>query len=102
MACAFQRLSMAISALLAALVSGSRWSLVAPHANARFNVLFIVPSQARFLVLRVRPVAFHATRRAALSLALEATDADAVFFAKRSYHSTRILALLLIGRAHHS
>jgi hypothetical protein len=82
----------AILALLAAFVSGSSGSLVAPHADARFDISLVVPTQERFLILRVRPVAFPAACRAALGPASEATDADAVLLAKRSHHSTRILA----------
>jgi hypothetical protein len=84
--------SMAILALLAALVGGSRRSLVTSHADARFNVSLIVPPQERFLIPRVRPVAFPAACRAAHSPASVATDADAVPLAKRSHHSSRILA----------
>ncbi len=84
--------SMAILALLAALVGASRGSLMAPHANARFDIALVVPAEERFLILRVRPVAFPAACRAALSPASEATDTDAVPLAKRSHHSTRILA----------
>jgi len=84
--------SVAILALLAALVGGGRGELMAPHADARFDISLVVPAQERFLVLRVRPVAFPAARRAALRPASEATDADAVLLAKRSHHTTRILA----------
>ena len=84
--------SMAILALLAALVGASRGSLATAHADARFNVSLIVPAQERFLILRVRLVAFPAACRAALSPASEATDTDTVPLAKRSHHSTRILA----------
>src|SRR5450759_3720204 len=84
--------SVAILALLAALVGGGRGELMAPHADARFDISLVVPAQERFLVLRVRPVAFPAARRAALRPAAEATDADAVLLAKRSHHTTRILA----------
>ena len=84
--------SVAILALLAALVGGGRGELVTPHADARFDISLVVPAQERFLVLRVRPVAFPAARRAALRPASEATDADAVLLAKRSHHTTRILA----------
>jgi hypothetical protein len=84
--------SMAILAPLAALVGRSRGSLVAPHADTRLNVSLVVPTQVRFLVLRVRPIAFHAASRATLGPTSEASHANAVFFAKRSYHSTRILA----------
>jgi hypothetical protein len=83
---------MASLAHLAAFVSGSRGSFVAPNANAGFDISRVVPPQERFLILRVRPVAFPAACRAALSPASEATDADAVLLAKRSHHSTRILA----------
>ena len=83
---------MAILALLAALVGGGRGELMAPHADARFDISLVVPAQERFLVLRVRPVAFPAARRGALRPASEATDADAVLLAKRSHHTTRILA----------
>jgi hypothetical protein len=79
-------------ALLAALVSGSRGPLVAPDANARFDITLVVPAHERFLIPRVCLVAFHATRRAALCPASEATDADAAHLAKRPHHSTRILA----------
>jgi hypothetical protein len=81
--------SMAILALLAALVSGSRRSLVAPDANACFDIALVVPTQVRFLVLRVRSVAFHAAYCTALDPASEATDADAVLLAKRSHHSAK-------------
>jgi hypothetical protein len=83
---------MAILALLAALVGASRGSLVASHANARLDIALVVPTQVRFLVLRVRPVAFLAACRTADSPASEASDANAVLLAKRSHHSTRILA----------
>ena len=38
--------SVAILALLAALVGGGRRPLVAPHADARFHVSLVVPAQA--------------------------------------------------------
>jgi hypothetical protein len=96
--------SVAILALLAALVGGSRGSLVAPHADARFDISLVVPAQERFLVLRVRSVAFPAACRAALRPASEATDADAVLLAKRSHHTIRNLASPAhrSARAHHS
>jgi len=84
--------SVPILALLAAFVSSSCGELVTPHADARFDISLVVPAQERFLVLRVRPVAFPAACRAALRPASEATDADAVLLAKRSHHTTRILA----------
>ena len=87
---------MTILALLAAFVRGSPGSLVAPHADARFDIPLIVPAHEGFLILRVSLVAFAAACRAALRPAPEATDADAVLLAKRSHHSARILA----ARAH--
>lgn len=84
--------SVAILALLAALVRGSPRALMAPHANARLDVSLVVPAQKRFLVLRACPIAFHAARRVALRPASEATDADAVLLAKRSHHAIRNLA----------
>ena len=83
---------MPILALLASLVGGSRGPLVAAHADARFDISLIVPAQERFLVLRMHPVASPAACRAALRPAVTATDADAVLLAKRSHHTTRILA----------
>jgi hypothetical protein len=83
---------MAILALLAAFVSGSRGSFVAPHANACIDISLVVPTQERFLVLRVRPVAFRAASRATLCPTSEASHANAVPLAKRSHPSTRILA----------
>lgn len=42
---------MAILALLATLVGGSSWLLVAPHADARIDILFVVSAQEGFLIL---------------------------------------------------
>jgi hypothetical protein len=84
---------MTILACLAAFVGGSPGALVAPHADARFDIPLVVPTQERFLILRVSLIAFAAACRAALRPASKATDADAVFLAKRSHHATRILAL---------
>src|SRR5260370_18415 len=66
--------------------------LVAPNADARLDIALVVPTQVRFLVLRMRPVSFPAACRTAHSPASEATDANAALLAKRSHHSTRILA----------
>jgi hypothetical protein len=90
----------AISALLAAFVGGSAGALGAPHTDTRFYVALIVPTQERFLVLRVRLVAFTAARRAALRPAPEATNADAVLLAKRPHHATRILATVVRESSH--
>jgi len=57
-----------------------------------FDISLVVPAQEQFLILRVRPVAFLAARRTAHGPASEATDTDVVPLAKRSHHSTRILA----------
>ena len=74
--------------------------LLAPHADARFDIPLVVPPQERFLVLRVRPIALSAARRAALRPASEATDADAVLLAKRSHHATGILATVVHESSH--
>jgi hypothetical protein len=83
--------SVAILALLAALVGGGRGELVAPHTDARFDVSLVVPAQSQLLCLRVRPIAFPATRLAALRPAPEASGADAVLPTKRSHHANRVL-----------
>ena len=77
-------------------VSGSPGSLVAPHADARFDIPLIVPALSHLLVLRVCLVAFQAARRVPFRPASEATHADAVLLAKHSHHRSRVLA----ARAH--
>jgi hypothetical protein len=91
---------MAVLASLAALVGGCPGALMTPHTNSRFDISFVVSAQERFLVLRVRPIAFHAARRVAIHPVSEATDANAVLLAKRSHHPTRIFATAVHGRAH--
>jgi hypothetical protein len=82
---------MAVLALRTALVSGSPGALVAPDADARFDIPLVVPAQEGFLVLRMCPIAFPAACRTALRPASETTDADAVLLAKRTHHSTQSL-----------
>jgi hypothetical protein len=90
----------AILALLAAFVSGSPGTLVAPHADACFDIPLVVPAQEGFLVFRVRLVAFPAACRVALRPASETTDADSVLLAKRSHHATGILATVVHELSH--
>jgi hypothetical protein len=77
---------------LAALVRRGRGPLVAPHADARFDIPLVVPAHEGFLILRVSLIAFAAACRAALRPASKATDADAMFLAKCPRHTARIFA----------
>jgi hypothetical protein len=79
-------------ALLTALVGRSRGSLVASDTKVSFDISLIVATRERFLILRVRLIAFYAARRTAIRPMSEASDVDAMFLTERSHHSTRILA----------
>jgi hypothetical protein len=93
--------SMAILAPLAALVGGSRGSLVAPNADTGFDISLVVPAQERFLILRVRLVAFHAARRFALCPTTETTQMRRLLQNARTI-PPEFLPRLLISGAHHS
>jgi hypothetical protein len=95
---------MAILALLAALVGASRGSLMAPHANARFDIALVVPAEERFLILRVLPVAFPAACRAAprsVQRRKQLTQMRCLLQNARTI-PPGFLPLLFIDRAHHS
>ena len=64
-----------ILTLLAPFVGGSSGSLVAPHADARFDIPLIVPALSRLLVLRVCLIAFPAACCVALRPSSEPDDA---------------------------
>ncbi len=83
---------MIILILLTTLVAGGSGSLVVPHADSCFDIAFVVPTPVKFLVFRVRPVAFLAARGAVTRPIPEASDADAVLLAKRSHYTARNLA----------
>ena len=79
-------------ALRASLVGRSRGSLVAPDADTCFDISFVIPPRAGFLILRMRPDAFLTPCCTAYSPMMATSDADAMLLAKRPHHSTRILA----------
>jgi hypothetical protein len=83
-------------ALRASLVGRSRGSLMASDADTCFDIPLVIPPRARCLILRMRPIAFLTSCCTAYRPMAAASDADAVFLAKRPHHSTRIIGTLSV------
>src|SRR2546430_6550910 len=79
-------------ALLASLVGRSRGSLMAPDADTCLDISLVVPPRERFLILRMCSDTFLTSCCTAYSPMAAASDADAVFLAKRPHHCTRSFA----------